>query len=158
MPKFLARENRAGAPIAAVLMSTAAVQLFLIITLFSEDAFNFLLDLCTSLSLFPYLLAAGFALKLAVTRRDLPQGHSVTGLLIVSALATVFSLFLVYSAGVKFILFSCIVYATGTVLYLVARRQSGARTFSAFEAVLCGLLILGGIGGVIGLASGLATI
>jgi arginine:ornithine antiporter/lysine permease len=44
--------------------------------------------------------------------------------LIVSALATVFSLVLVYSAGVKFILFSCIVYATGTALYLVARRQS----------------------------------
>jgi arginine:ornithine antiporter/lysine permease len=158
MPKFLARENHAGAPIAALIMSSAMVQLFLIITLFSEDAFNFLLDLCTSLNLFPYLLAAAYALKLTVTREGYDKTRSVASHMTVAVLATIFTLFLIYSAGVKFVLFSCIIYAAGTVLYLVARRENEQRIFRTFEAAICALLVLGGIGGVVALATGTLSI
>jgi arginine:ornithine antiporter/lysine permease len=158
MPAFLKRENRAGAPIAALLMTSAVVQLFLIVALFSEDAFNFLLDLCTSLSLFPYLLAAGYALKLTLTREGYPAGRTVAAPLAIAALATIFTVFLVYSAGVKFILFSCIIYAVGIVLYVLARRETGQRLFTPLEAVLCGLLVVAGIAGVVGLVSGTITI
>ncbi|HSR92107.1 MAG TPA: basic amino acid/polyamine antiporter [Gemmatimonadales bacterium] len=158
MPKFLKRENRAGAPIAALVMTSAMVQLFLVVTLLSEDAFNFLLDLATSLSLFPYLFAAAYALKLTLTRETYREGVSVARPLVVAGLATIFALFLIYSAGAKFILFSCIIYAAGTVLYLVARRETGQRLFRPFEAVLCGLLALAGIAGVVGLVTGAVTI
>jgi arginine:ornithine antiporter / lysine permease len=158
MPAFLTRKNRAEAPIAALLLSSAMVQLFLVVTLVSEDAFNFLLDLCTSLSLFPYLLAAGYALKLTVTREAYGRRASVAGPLAVAALATIYTLFLVYAAGPKFILFSCVVYAAGIVLYVLARREARLRLFSAPEAALCVLIVLGGLAGVVGLATGYLSI
>ncbi len=158
MPRFLARENKVGVPIAALIMTSAAVQVFLIVTLFSDDAFNFLLDLTTSLNLFPYLLAAAFALKLTVTREAYADGRSIAGHMIVAALATIFTLFLVYTAGVKFILFAAIIYASGTVLYVWARREAGQRMFRTYEAVLCALLVLAGIAGVVALATGAVSI
>jgi arginine:ornithine antiporter / lysine permease len=54
MPRFLRRVNRAGTPIAALIMTTLLIQAFLVLTLTSDDALNFMLDLCTSLALIPY--------------------------------------------------------------------------------------------------------
>ena len=52
------------------------VQVVLIATLFSNDAFTFALSLCSHLSLLPYFLAAAYALKLVRSRetydRDRP--------------------------------------------------------------------------------------
>ena len=59
MPAFLARENANEVPSAALLMTTALIQLVLIATLFSDDAFTFALSLCSHLSLLPYLLVGG---------------------------------------------------------------------------------------------------
>ena len=53
MPLFIKRVNRAGTPIAALIMSSVLVQVFILVTLTSEDALNFMLDLCTSLALIP---------------------------------------------------------------------------------------------------------
>ena len=68
MPRFLRRENAAEAPVAALVMTTVLIQVMLVVTLFSEDAFNFALDLTSALTLIPFLLAAAYALKLALTR------------------------------------------------------------------------------------------
>ena len=68
MPKFLARTNANGAPVAALVMAGGLVQLLLILLLFTSDALDFMLDLTVALSLIPYLLAAAYALKLTITR------------------------------------------------------------------------------------------
>ncbi|HWJ61104.1 MAG TPA: basic amino acid/polyamine antiporter [Acidimicrobiales bacterium] len=161
MPQFLRRENKAGTPIAALIMTSLFIQLFLVITLTSDDALNFMLDLCTSLSLIPYLLAAAYALKL--TRSGEAYDVATEGSLrrrqfLVSALATFYTLFLVYTAGGKFLLVSCIVYAPGTVLYVMARRENGKLVFKPLELALCVLLAAGAIAGVVGLATGAMTI
>ena len=66
-PEFLGRENEAGTPITALVVTSLAVQGLLALTLFVSDALNFMLDLSTSLALLPYLLAAAYALKLGLT-------------------------------------------------------------------------------------------
>jgi arginine:ornithine antiporter / lysine permease len=55
MPRFLARTRGADVPFPALLLSTILVQVMLVITLFSEDAFNFALDLTSALTLIPFL-------------------------------------------------------------------------------------------------------
>jgi arginine:ornithine antiporter/lysine permease len=159
MPRFLRRVNPAGTPITALIMTTLLIQAFLLITLTSEDALNFMLDLCTSLALVPYLLVAAYALKIAHTGETYEgDPASRRRQWIVAALATVYTLFLVYTAGGKFLLLSCIIYAPGTILYVMARRENERRVFLPFERILCGILILGGVAGVIGLATGAITI
>lgn len=68
MPRFMRALNAVDVPTAALLMSAILVQVMLVVTMFSSDAFNFALDLTGALSLIPFLFAAGYALKLAVTR------------------------------------------------------------------------------------------
>jgi arginine:ornithine antiporter/lysine permease len=64
MPRFLRRENAHGVPVAALVMTSVLITAVLAVTLFSDDAFTFTLKLCSSLSLIPYLLAAGYALQI----------------------------------------------------------------------------------------------
>jgi arginine:ornithine antiporter/lysine permease len=66
MPSFLARTTGKNVPLPALIMTSILIQVALVITLFSADAFTFTLKLCSSLSLIPYLLAAAYALKLGV--------------------------------------------------------------------------------------------
>ena len=158
MPRFLKRENKAQAPIMALILSSSFVQLMIVVVLFAEDALNFMLDLCTSLALIPYLLSAAYAFKLAVTKETYENDSSRTRELIVGVAAVVYTLFLVFAAGPKFLLVSCIVYAPGTVLYVIARRENALRVFRPWELALCGVIVAGAIIGVIALATGAITI
>ncbi|WP_137809540.1 MULTISPECIES: basic amino acid/polyamine antiporter [unclassified Gordonia (in: high G+C Gram-positive bacteria)] len=152
MPRFLSRQNGAGAPIAALALTSLMVQTLIIVVLFAEDSLDFLLDLCTSLSLIPYFLAAAFAVKVAFPERG--SGTQARRALAIAVLATVYTVFLVFAAGPEFLILSCIIYAPGTILYVMARRENGARIFRPAEAALCGILVVGAVLGIGALATG----
>lgn len=159
MPAFLARSNKADVPRGAMLMTSGLIQIVLLVTLFSDDAFTFTLKLCSSLSLIPYLLAAGYALLIAARKEtyDLdPRG--LYRELTVAAVATLYTAFLLYAAGIKFLLFSCIIYAPGTYFFHRARKEQGRRFLSAPEAALFTITVIGAILGIAGLATGRLTI
>jgi arginine:ornithine antiporter / lysine permease len=159
MPAFLARENANQVPSAALLMSTILVQVVLVATLFSADAFTFALSLCSHLSLLPYLLAAGFALKLVRSREtyDKNPGDAPKDTL-VAAIAVAYTAFLVFAAGLKFLLLGFIVYAPGTILYYMSRREQGKQLFTAGEWVIFGVAVVGAVIGIHGLVTGYITI
>ncbi len=154
MPRFLGRTNRHGAPASALVMAAGLISLLLVALLFSADALNFMLDLTAALALIPYLLAAAYALKLTITRDTYGDGKSRTPDMIVAAVATVYTVFLVYAAGVDKLLLSCILYAPAAALYFKARRERGLRVFRPVEAVLFGVIVLGAVAGVVSLATG----
>jgi len=147
MPRFLRRATAADVPEPALLMTTLLSQVVLIVTLFSDDAFDFALDLTSALSLIPYLLAAAFAARIAGPARR--RGELVVGLL-----ATVYTAFLVYAAGPKYLLVSFIVYAPATVLFVMARREQGRRLFSPRELVVLAVSVAGAVVGILALALG----
>ena len=55
--------------------------------------------------------------------------------MVIAALATIYTLFLVYVAGWDHLLLSCMLYATGALLHLQARRERGLRVFTRAEGV-----------------------
>jgi arginine:ornithine antiporter/lysine permease len=159
MPRFLGRTRGDDVPFAALLLSTIMVQVVLIVTLFSEDAFNFALDLTSALTLVPFVLAAAYALRLALTGetyRDRPAGRGRE--LAVAALATVYTVFLLFAAGPKFLLVSFIVYAPATILFVMSRREQGRRLFSPGELAILAVSVLGALAGVVALAAGWITL
>jgi arginine:ornithine antiporter/lysine permease len=160
MPRFLRSLNTKDVPVAALLLTSALSQVVLLTTLWSDDAFTFTLKLCTSLSLVPYLLAAAYALRLGVTREtytgDRARGHAKE--FVIAAIATVYTLFLIVAAGVEFLLMSCIVYAPGTVLFVLARREQGKRVFTPVELGLFVIAVIGAVAGIVGLVTGWITI
>ena len=74
--------------------------------------------------------------------------------MVVAALATFYTLFLIYAAGPDKLLLSCILYAPGAMLYVIARRERNLRLFRPAEAVLFGIIVLGAIAGVVSLVTG----
>ena len=130
MPRFLAKVNAKGSPVAALLITTGLIQLLLILLLFVSDALDFMLDLTAALSLIPYLLAAGYALKLTVTRETYDDRRSLRTDMVIGAVAAIYTAFLVYAAGFDHLLLSCILYAPAAVLYVVARREQNLRVFT----------------------------
>jgi arginine:ornithine antiporter/lysine permease len=159
MPRFLRRTKRGDVPFNALLLTTLLIQVVLVITYFSEDAFNFALDLTSALSLIPFLLAAGYALKLALTRetyREQPQGYSRE--LTIGLLAVAYTIFLLFAAGLKFVLVSFILYAPATLLFVKARREQGRRLFSGRELVILAVSVVGALVGVVALAAGWISI
>jgi arginine:ornithine antiporter/lysine permease len=158
-PRFLAHVNAHGVPSRALLFSTGLIQLLLIVTLFSEDAFTFMLELCSALSLVPYLLTAAFAVRLAFNREEYPPGSpGRVGARIIASLATLYTLFLLVAAGFGLLLLSCLIYAPATILYVVARRERRLRVFRKPEAVLCVVAVAGAVVGIVGLATRLIVI
>jgi arginine:ornithine antiporter/lysine permease len=159
-PEFLGRENSNGTPITALVVSSLAVQGLLAATLVLTDALNFMLDLCTSLALIPYFLAAAYALKLGLVGESY---EDVTPRIrrketIFAGIATGYTLFLFDAAGLKFLLLSTVILAPATLLYVKARSERGRRMFSPTEIVLCAVIVAGGIVGAVGLWTGRITI
>jgi arginine:ornithine antiporter/lysine permease len=155
MPRFLARTTVDDVPTAALLMTTLLIQIMLIVTAFSEDAFNFALDLTSALTLIPFLLAAAYALKLVVTREtyaDRPEGWNRE--LIVAVLATIYTAFLLFAAGPRFILLSFIIYAPASILFVMSRREQGRQLFSPGELAILAVSVVGAIAGIVALAAG----
>ncbi|MFD7617949.1 basic amino acid/polyamine antiporter [Streptomyces sp. NPDC059802] len=158
MPRFLRRSNRADVPVPALLMTTILSQVVLVVTAFSEDAFNFALDLTSALSLIPFLLAAGYAVKVAVGRGGADRSPRPGRELTVSILATVYTAFLIYAAGLKYLLVSLIIYAPSSALFVMARREQGRRPFSPGEVVILAVSAAGAVVGIVALAAGWISI
>ncbi|MDF9810806.1 basic amino acid/polyamine antiporter [Streptomyces sp. SPB162] len=155
MPRFLRQATAEDVPVPALLMTTVLSQVVLVITMFSDDAFNFALDLTSALSLIPFLLAAAFAVKIALRPdRERVAGQVTRSELVIAAIATVYTAFLLYAAGLKFVLVSFLIYAPATFLFIKARREQHRRLFSPGEAVICAVSVVGAAVGVIALALG----
>jgi arginine:ornithine antiporter/lysine permease len=156
MPRFLAKVHpTTDVPGAALLMTTILIQVVLLVASLSDDAFNFALDLTSSLSLIPFVLAAAYALKLCLRREtydEQPAGYGRE--FTIAALATFYTLFLLVAAGPKFILVSFIVYAPATVLFVMSRREQGRQLFSPRELVILAVSVLGAVAGVVALVAG----
>ncbi len=159
-PRFLGQENENGTPITALVVTSIAVQSLLALTLVVSDALNFMLDLCTSLALVPYVLAAAYALKLGLT------GESYEGVsravqrreTVVAGAATVYTLFLFDAAGLKFLLLSAVILAPATLLYVKARSERDRRLFTPTELGLFLVILGAGIFGVVSLWTGRITL
>jgi arginine:ornithine antiporter/lysine permease len=159
MPKLLARENAQKVPSAALWMTNIVTQFFLITTLFSADALRLMVDLTGAVNLIPYLTVAAYGVKLAWTRETYdarPEGRTAD--LIQSAIATVYTAWLIYALGMKFLLLSAIIYAPGTALYFWARREQKQRIFTPAELGLFAVAVVGAIVAVVMLATGYLTI
>jgi arginine:ornithine antiporter / lysine permease len=159
VPKALAKENTNQVPSACLWLTNIIVQLLLILIMFAREAFNLALALTSAKTLIPYVLSAGFALKLAhsgQTYESRPQDRR--GDLICAALATVYTVFMLFAGGLKYVLLSAIFFAPGSALFILARREQRATLFTSPEWILFLAVIAAAVYGIYGLAIGMITI
>jgi arginine:ornithine antiporter/lysine permease len=140
MPGAFAAQSTRGVPTHALWITNGCIQLFLLLTLYSSASYLALISLATSMILLPYLFSALYALKLAW------QGASYAshrGLqlrdMIITSVATLYCLWLLYAAGPKYMLLSALLYAPGSLIYLASMKSRQGQPLNGPET---GLLII----------------
>ena len=156
MPAIFARENANKVPSIALWATNIVVQAIVITTYWSRDAFALMLNLTSVMNLIPFLLVAAYGLQLSSrgeTYEVRPQERRRDQ--VITAIATIYTAFLLFAAGLKFILLSAVLYAPGTALYFWARREQGKPVFiRPWDWVIFVLAVIGAVIGIYQLATG----
>ena len=159
MPAVFARENANRVPANALWLTNAIVQLIVITTYWSRDAFALMLNLTSAMSLIPYLFVAAYGFLLSRRGESYQVRPQERGRdLGIAALAIVYTVFMIWAGGLKFILLAAVLYAPGTVLYIWARREQGKQIFKPIDWVILMVVVIGALVGLFGLATGAITI
>jgi arginine:ornithine antiporter / lysine permease len=125
-PRWFAVENSRKSPANSLWVTNGLIQVFLIISLFSHDAYAFFYSIASVAILPPYVFSGAYALKLALSGETYQGGVSRQRDIWVGLLATVYGLWLVYAAGLSFLLMTAVLFAPGIAIYLLARRETGS--------------------------------
>ncbi|WP_237902946.1 arginine-ornithine antiporter [Azospirillum brasilense] len=134
-PKWFAAENANGSPVNALWATNLLIQLFLALSFFSRSAYQFFYFIASVAILPPYVLSGAYALKLALTGEGYGAESRTKGIL-VGALAMAYGLWLVYAAGLQYLLMCAVLFAPGILVYVRARREHGERAFTSVEIVI----------------------
>ncbi|MFV3287821.1 arginine-ornithine antiporter [Pseudomonas sp. NY11955] len=159
MPEFLRRENANQVPANALWLTNAMVQIFLVITLFSNSTYLSLIYLATSMILVPYLWSAAYAFLLALRSETYEQALAERKKdLIIGGIALLYAVWLLYAGGVKYLLLSALLYAPGAILFAKAKREVGQPVFTNVEKLIFAAVVIGALVAAFGLYDGFLTL
>ncbi|MGH6880635.1 arginine-ornithine antiporter [Hypericibacter sp.] len=142
-PKWFAVESKSGSPVNSLWVTNGAIQLFLILSYFSQSAYQFFYFIASVAILPPYVFSGAYALKLALTGEGYKAGDKARiGQIIVGTVATIYGVWLVYAAGLQYLLMCAMLFAPGILVYAKARREQGGRVFGGIEIVVAIAIIV----------------
>ena len=142
-PKWFGKENSNGSPVNSLWATNLLIQAFLLLSLFSKSAYQFFYFIAAVATLPPYVLSGAYAFKLALSGETYGGDRGERNKdLIIGALATVYGLWLVYAAGLQYLLMCAILFAPGILVYLKARAERGERAFNGAESLVAAGIVL----------------
>jgi arginine:ornithine antiporter/lysine permease len=141
MPEVFARENRNGSPVGSLWITNILVQIFLIVTLYSSSTYQAIFYIASTAILVPYVLSGAYALKLSLSGEGYQANERRNFDLLTGFVAMIYGVWLIYAAGVNYLLMVAILYAPGVLVYWWARSVRGEKAFTVIESILAvGLL------------------
>jgi len=151
-PSIFAKTNKNGTPVVALTITNALVQVFLFTFLVSASAYNLGYSLATSTILIPYVLTALYQLKISLQEKAGTPGRSFN--VAIGAVATLYGAWLIYAAGLKYLLLTAIIYGIGVVVYVLMRVLSGKKPLKMAELAVAAVFVIGAIYAIQQLISG----
>lgn len=159
MPAFLSKENANHVPVNALWLTNGLIQLFLIITLFSNSSYLSLLTLAASMILVPYFWSAAYAFKSAWSAEGYGTARAERrNDLAIAAIAVIYAAWLLYAGGLKYLLLSCLLYAPGALLFAQAKRERSEQVFNGLERLIFVLVLIAAVAAGYGLSTGILTL
>jgi len=138
-PAIFKKENKKGTPYVALLVTNLLVQAFIFTFLISESAYVFAFSLATTTILIPYAFTAFYQVKYSLQEK---KGTSRRAMNIVAGLiASVYALWLVYAAGLDYLLLTAVVYAPGVLVYTWTRLRAKKMPFTIVELIIALALV-----------------
>ncbi|MDD2727461.1 MAG: amino acid permease, partial [Proteiniphilum sp.] len=113
LPRVFQKTNRKGTPVNALLMTQCFTQLFLLSILSPQlnETYLAAITIATTLVLIPYLLSSLYAVKTALTLRRQESPHHM----VIALLGTLYSLYVIYAVGIRYLILSVLFYGIGSL-------------------------------------------
>lgn len=142
-PKQFARENAHQAPSTSLWVTSALMQLFMLMVYFSNNAWNTMLSITGVMVLPAYFSSCAYLWKICEDHEYpanlyIRRGHALFS----GIMGAIYSLWLIYAAGLQYLLLAVIFMALGIPVYVWTRRQNDPNQpiFSVGECVVAGFL------------------
>lgn len=134
MPNFFIKENRKGVPIYSLLVTQILIQIFLF-SMLSEKlqaTYSLAYNMSTSTMLIPYLFTGLYAVKIYLEKKEFGIKF------IISILATIYSIFVLYAVGVIYLSLTLILFSIGLIPFHIGKleKKEKYKTYEKYMAVL----------------------
>ena len=146
-PKVFAKVNKNGTPSFSLLVSSIAMQVTMIFVYFASNAWNVMLSITGVMILPAYIASTLYLWKIAATGQ-FPKNTTIKEktALITGVLGSIYGAWLIYAAGLKYLVMASILFAIGILVFDKARKENKAAnesTFTHAEKILAiGLTII----------------
>ena len=147
LPRIFKKVNQKGTPVNALLLTQGFTQIFLISILSPQlnETYLAAITIGTTLVLIPYLLSSLYAVKIAILNRKNESLHH----LVVAMLGTIYSIYVIFAVGIKYLILSVLFYAIGSLLFIKAKREQKKQPkpweWAVIILLLIGSLIITGL-------------
>jgi arginine:ornithine antiporter / lysine permease len=139
-PSYFAKVNKRGVPVVSLLVTNLLVQIFLLFFLTPIKAYDFMYSLATSAILLPYAFVAFYQLKLSLQERATTPRR--TWNVTIGIIASIYAIWLVYAAGLDYLLLTVLLYAPAIVIYILMQIKNRQKIFTRGEFAVACLIIL----------------
>ncbi|MGL4849290.1 MAG: basic amino acid/polyamine antiporter [Clostridium sp.] len=138
-PKFLGKVNKNNAAVNALIFNGIIMEIAYIISMRSQNAFVQVTNTATTMILIPYLLSAGFLLKISI--KDKKYGNMVYALG-----GVIYSVYMITTAGMQNLFLCFGLYGLGIIFLIIKSIENKDKVFDKkWEMVLCLIFIVLGI-------------
>ena len=122
-PKFFKNKNKNDIPYVSTYITSMLMQIGIIAVFFADNAWRLLLSITGVMVLPAYLVSAIYLLKISIKKeysKRLPIKRST--MLFTSIFACIFALWLIYSAGLKYLMMAIIFFILGIPVFLFSKK------------------------------------
>lgn len=147
-PKTFAVTNEKGSASVSLWVSSAVMQAVMILMFFSNNAWNVMLSITGVMILPAYIGATGFLWRL-MAKGNYPATAKIgkSTALVSSVLGTVYGFWLVYAAGLEYMIAGAVFFALGNLVFIWARREHAPAepVFNKVEMIVAAALLVLGV-------------
>lgn len=134
-PKWFGKENQNKAPVNSLWITNGLIQLFLLTFVISDQAYTFAYSLASSAILIPYAFSAFYQFKYSIQSTEVDRTKN----LVIGTVASIYGVWLVYAAGLNYLLLTMILFAPG--IYVFRKVQKEAKQTKMFTKVEMGVAV-----------------
>ena len=160
-PKQFAKENSKHAPSVSLWITSGLMQIFMLLVYFSNNAWNTMLSITGVMVLPAYLSSCAYLWKICEDH-EYPKNSFIkrSSALFSSIIGSIYALWLIYAAGIQYLLLAVIFMTLGIPFYVWARKQNNPlqKVFSKKEFLVAGLLIIVALAAIYSLKNGIVQI
>lgn len=157
-PKEFARENENNSPSVSLWVTSALMQIFMLLVYFSNNAWNTMLSITGVMVLPAYFSSCAYLWKICEDH-EYPMNFYIkrSAALFSGIIGSLYSVWLIYAAGLNYLLMAIIFMALGIPVYIWAKKQNSPDTpaFTVGEGIVAGLIVVIALFAVYAMAAGI---